>query len=392
MKIKTIKELKNISGKRILLRVDFNVSLGANLKVDREESYRLIKTIPTIEYLTKRGAKVIIMAHLGRPHGGVVENLRLSPVSKSLSRLLKKKVLQSRTILGQETRQLIKKMKDGDVLMLENLRFDIREEKANQKFAKALAALGDIYVNESFANNHRHHASTSVIQNYLPSYAGLLLEQEILHLTGVLENPRQPLVVIIGGAKISTKIKLIKNFLPAAQRVLLGGALANTVLSVMGVSVGKSLIEPKMFGEVKKIKLTDNKVVVPLDGVMAKNYQAKIGRLDALADIKKDEVILDIGRDTIKFYEKIIKSAKMVVWNGPMGLIETPFFARGTAALIKILANSRAETIVGGGETVQMIRKMKLENKFSFISTGGGAMLEFLEGKKLPGLKNIIKK
>ena len=392
MKIKTIKELKNISGKRILLRVDFNVSLGANLKVDREESYSLIKTIPTIEYLTKRGAKVIIMAHLGRPHGGVVENLRLSPVSKSLSRLLKKKVLQSRTILGQETRQLIKKMKDGDVLMLENLRFDIREEKANQKFAKALAALGDIYVNESFANNHRHHASTSVIQNYLPSYAGLLLEQEILHLTGVLENPRQPLVVIIGGAKISTKIKLIKNFLPAAQRVLLGGALANTVLSVMGVSVGKSLIEPKMFGEVKKIKLTDNKVVVPLDGVMAKNYQAKIGRLDALADIKKDEVILDIGRDTIKFYEKIIKSAKMVVWNGPMGLIETPFFARGTAALIKILANSRAETIVGGGETVQMIRKMKLENKFSFISTGGGAMLEFLEGKKLPGLKNIIKK
>ena len=392
MKIKTIKELKNISGKRILLRVDFNVSLGANLKVDREESYRLIKTIPTIEYLTKRGAKVIIMAHLGRPHGGVVENLRLSPVSKSLSRLLKKKVLQSRTILGQETRQLIKKMKDGDVLMLENLRFDIREEKANQKFAKALAALGDIYVNESFANNHRHHASTSVIQNYLPSYAGLLLEQEILHLTGVLENPRQPLVVIIGGAKISTKIKLIKNFLPAAQRVLLGGALANTVLSVMGVSVGKSLIEPKMFGEVKKIKLTDNKVVVPLDGVMAKNYQAKIGRLDALADIKKDEVILDIGRDTIKFYEKIIKSAKMVVWKGPMGLIETPFFARGTAALIKILANSRAETIVGGGETVQMIRKMKLENKFSFISTGGGAMLEFLEGKKLPGLKNIIKK
>jgi len=392
MKIKTIKELKNISGKRILLRVDFNVSLGANLKVDREESYRLIKTIPTIEYLTKRGAKVIIMAHLGRPHGGVVENLRLSPVSKSLSRLLKKKVLQSRTILGQETRQLIKKMKDGDVLMLENLRFDIREEKANQKFAKALAALGDIYVNESFANNHRHHASTSVIQNYLPSYAGLLLEQEILHLTGVLENPRQPLVVIIGGAKISTKIKLIKNFLPAAQRVLLGGALANTVLSVIGVSVGKSLIEPKMFGEVKKIKLTDNKVVVPLDGVMAKNYQAKIGRLDALADIKKDEVILDIGRDTIKFYEKIIKSAKMVVWNGPMGLIETPFFARGTAALIKILANSRAETIVGGGETVQMIRKMKLENKFSFISTGGGAMLEFLEGKKLPGLKNIIKK
>ena len=392
MKIKTIKELKNISGKRILLRVDFNVSLGANLKVDREESYRLIKTIPTIEYLTKRGAKVIIMAHLGRPHGGVVENLRLSPVSKSLSRLLKKKVLQSRTILGQETRQLIKKMKDGDVLMLENLRFDIREEKANQKFAKAIATLGDIYVNESFANNHRHHASTSVIQNYLPSYAGLLLEQEILHLTGVLENPRQPLVVIIGGAKISTKIKLIKNFLPAAQRVLLGGALANTVLSVMGVSVGKSLIEPKMFGEVKKIKLTDNKVVVPLDGVMAKNYQAKIGRLDALADIKKDEVILDIGRDTIKFYEKIIKSAKMVVWNGPMGLIETPFFARGTAALIKILANSRAETIVGGGETVQMIRKMKLENKFSFISTGGGAMLEFLEGKKLPGLKNIIKK
>jgi 3-phosphoglycerate kinase len=216
------------------------------------------------------------------------------------------------------------------------------------------------------------------------------MEDELKNLSRVMKNPKQPLVVIIGGAKMETKIKVIKNFVKISKKVLLGGALANTVLHVMGISVGKSPLEESMFPEVKKLKLIDNKIVVPIDGVMAMSGDAKKGRIDAMADIKPDELILDIGPDTVKLYQNIIRSAKMVMWNGPMGMIENPEFAKGTIALIKILAKSKAETIVGGGETVEMIRKLKLENKFSFISTGGGAMLEFLEGKKLPGLKKII--
>lgn len=407
MKIKSIKQLKGLKGKRVLVRVDFNVPLNKSLRVDKSEDYRIVKTLPTIKYLIKNGAKIILMAHLGRPDGKVVEKLRLDPVAQRLSQLLRKCVYKSDDIISDEVIDHIGRMKNGEILMLENVRFEAREDpptlppphkamagqrklrRAQEKFAKELAGLADIYVNDAFAVDHREQASVSTIQNYLPSYAGLLLEEEIVNLDKVLQKPKKPMVVIIGGAKISTKMKVIKNFLPVSRNILLGGALANTVLNVMGVSVGKSIIEPKMFGEVKKIKLTDNKVMVPVDGLMAKSAESKKGRLDALADVKKDEYILDVGPDTLKLYEKIIHSAKMIVWNGPMGLIETPFFASGTKELIKILAKSKAEKIVGGGETVQMIRQMGLDKKFDFISTGGGAMLEFLEGKKLPGLRKI---
>ncbi|MFA6918726.1 MAG: phosphoglycerate kinase [Patescibacteria group bacterium] len=391
MRIKSVKKLKNLKGVRVLLRVDFNVPLTKDSRVGTSEDYRIVKTIPTIKYLIKKGAKIIIMAHLGRPEGKVVENLRLDPVAIRLSQLLKKQVYKSDKIYGTDVDSHIDEMKNGDILMLENIRFDKREEKGDKKFAGILAKMGDIYVNDAFAVDHREQASVSTIQMYLPSFAGLLLEDEVLNLSKIMTNPKRPMVTIIGGAKISTKIKIIKNFLPVSRNILLGGALANTVLKVMGVAVGKSLIEPKMFSEVKKLKLTDNKIVVPVDGYMAKSFKGEKGRLDALADVRKDELILDIGPDTIRLYAQIIKSAKTIVWNGPMGLIETPYFARGTSALIKILAKSRAEKIVGGGETVQMIRRMGLENKFNFISTGGGAMLEFLEGKKLPGLVKLIK-
>ena len=391
MTIKSIRQVKSLKGKKVLLRVDFNVPLTSDGKVGSSEDYRIVKTVPTIEYLSKKGAKIIIMAHLGRPDGKVVDKFRLDPVAKRLSQLLKKKVVKSNQILGSETEKKIEGMKNGDVLILENIRFDAREEKADKVFAKDLAMLGEIYINDAFAVDHRDQASVSTIQNYLPSYAGLLLEQEINHLTRAMKNPKRPLVVIIGGAKMETKIKVIKNFVKVAKKILLGGALANTVLHVMGVSVGKSPLDTAMFGEVKKLKLTDNQIVVPIDGVMAKSYKSQTGRIDALADIRKDELILDVGPDTIKLYEKVLKSAKMIVWNGPMGLIETPFFAQGTTSLIKVLAKSRAETIIGGGETVEMIRKMKLDKKFDFISTGGGAMLEFLEGKKLPGLKKLMR-
>lgn len=391
MTIKSISQVRNLKGQRVLLRADFNVPLTKNGQVGNSEDFRIVRTAPTIKYLTGKGAKVIIMAHLGRPEGKVNPKLSLKPVAKRLSQVIKQSVKLSPEIIGSKTDKLVSQMKNGEVLLLENIRFDAREEKADKGFAKQLAKLADIYVNDGFAVSHRDQASVSTIQQFLPSYAGLLLEAEIKYLGGALKNPKKPLVVIIGGAKISTKMKVIKNFTKVAKRILLGGALANTVLKVMGLSVGKSAIEPEMFAEVKKFKLTDNQIVVPVDGLMAIKTEAKKGRTDALADVRKDELILDIGPDTVKLYESILKSAKMVMWNGPMGLIENPAFAGGTKKLIKILAESKAQTIVGGGETVQMIRKMKLENKFSFISTGGGAMLEFLEGKKLPGLKKIVK-
>ena len=390
MKIRTIKGIKNLRGKRVLLRVDFNVPLTKNGKVGKSEDYRIVQTLPTIKYLSGKGAKIIILAHLGRPDGKAIAKLRLDPVAKRLEQLLKKKIYKSDVIIGKETKRLIKELKDGKILMLENIRFDKREEKADRNFAKQLAALGDVYVNDAFAVDHRDQASVSTIQEFLPSYAGLLLEQEILHLDKVLKRPRHPLVVIIGGAKISTKIKLIRNFLPLADKLILGGALANSVLKVMGVSIGKSKVEESAFSEIKKIKLTENKLIVPVDALIARSYQSVKGRVDAVGDVKSNEVIVDIGPDTVRFYKKIIGSAKTVLWNGPMGLIETPDFAKGTKAIIKILAELKAETIVGGGETVEIIRQMRLEDKFDFISTGGGAMLEYLEGKKLPGLKKII--
>ncbi|MEK7072675.1 MAG: phosphoglycerate kinase, partial [Patescibacteria group bacterium] len=280
MKVKSIRELKHLKGKRVLLRVDFNASIGDDLKMDQTEDYRIVQTLPTIKYLMKKGAKIIIMAHLGRPNGRVIESLRLDPVAVRLSQLLKKSVYKSDGILGPEVEKHIKKMKDGDVLMLENIRFDGREERGDKKFAQELAKLGDIYINDAFAVSHRHQSSVSVIQDHLPSYAGFLLEKELKNLNSILNNPLRPLTVIIGGAKISTKIELIKRFLKISDHMLLGGALANTVLHVMGVAIGKSLVEPKMYPIIKKIKLTDNQLRVPVDGVMAKNYKSKNGRLD----------------------------------------------------------------------------------------------------------------
>lgn len=391
MKIRSIKEAGNLRGKRVLMRVDFNVPLTKDGKVGKSEDFRIVKTVPTIKYLIGKGARVILMAHLGRPEGKENPKYSLKPVAKRLERLLGVKVALSPEVVGPKSTELAGLMKNGEILLLENVRFDAREEKGDKDFAKQLAKLGDVFVNEGFAVSHRDQASVSTIQRFLPSYAGFLLEDEVKHLSQALKAAKKPLVVIIGGAKMETKIKVIKNFSKVANKILLGGALANTVLKVMGVSIGKSPIEPEMFPEIRKFKLTNNQIVVPVDGVMAKKLDSKKGRMDALADVKVDEMILDIGPDTVKLYENILKSAKIVMWNGPMGLIENPIFEKGTKMLVKILSEVRAETVVGGGETVEMIRKMKLEDKFDFISTGGGAMLEFLEGKKLPGLKNIIK-
>lgn len=392
LRLRSMRELKNITGKRVLLRVDFNVPLTRDMQVSSEEDYRIRQSLPTIKYLLERKARVIILAHLGRPEGRVVELLRLDPIAVRLAQLLRRDVYKCDQLVGAVADKAVADLQPGDLLVLENVRFDRREERADTALAKKLASYGDIYINDAFGVDHRDQASVSTIQRYLPSYAGLLLEDELTRLSGVRDAPRHPLVVIIGGSKISTKLSLIKSFLPRADHILLGGALANTVLRAQGISVGQSLIEPGMIAAIRRIKLTNTQLHVPVDGVIAKSYHSPRGRRDALGDIRPSEVIVDIGPETLELYARIIRAAHQIVWNGPMGLIETPSFAWGTRELAKAIARSKAESIVGGGETVQMIRRLRMERKFNFLSTGGGAMLEFLEGKKLPGIQKLIKK
>lgn len=392
LRLRSMRELKNIAGKRVLLRVDFNVPLTRDMQVSSEEDYRIRQSLPTIKYLLERKARVIILAHLGRPEGRVVELLRLDPIAVRLAQLLRRDVYKCDQLVGAVADKAVADLQLGDLLVLENVRFDRREERADTALAKKLASYGDIYINDAFGVDHRDQASVSTIQRYLPSYAGLLLEDELTRLSSVRDAPRHPLVVIIGGSKISTKLSLIKSFLPRADHILLGGALANTVLRAQGISVGQSLVEPGMIAAIRRIKLTNTQLHVPVDGVIAKSYHSPRGRRDALGDIRPSEVIVDIGPETLELYAQIIRAARQIVWNGPMGLIETPSFAWGTRELAKAIARSKAESIVGGGETVQMIRRLRMERKFNFLSTGGGAMLEFLEGKKLPGIQKLIKK
>ena len=253
MKIKSIRKVGKLRNQRVLMRVDFNVPLGDDGMVDETEDYRLVRSLPTIKYLTKKGVKLIIVAHLGRPRGKVVEELRMDPVTVRLAQLLKTDIYKSDCVVGPSVRGIVNRMRPGEILMLENVRFHKGEEKGSKIFAKQLASLADIYVNDAFAVDHRNHASTATIQNYLPSYAGFLLEEEVENLSELIEKPKKPLVAIIGGAKVSTKIKVIRKFLEVADHVLLGGALANTVLKAMGISVGKSLIEPKMISTISML-------------------------------------------------------------------------------------------------------------------------------------------
>lgn len=390
MKLKSVREAHISKGTRVLLRVDFNVPLAPSGAVESHGDYRIRESLETIKFLRKKGARIIIVAHLGRPNGKVVESLRLDPIAVRLAQLLKVAVYKTNEIVGANVEAAVDDLKPGEILLLENVRFDAHEEKADAQFAHSLAVLADVYVNDAFGVSHRKQASVTRVTRYLPSYAGLLLEREVRELSPLIEKKLPKLVVIIGGAKISTKVGLIKQFLPRAEHILLGGALANTVLQAQGVSVGASLVEPEMVSVVKKICLTNPQLHVPVDGVMATSDHAK-GHLDALGDIKPKEKILDIGPDTVKLYNSILKAAKTVIWNGPMGLIEQPQFSRGTEQLAKLLSRSNAKVIIGGGETVEVIRRMKLEKKFHFISTGGGAMLEFLEEGMLPGVERLLK-
>lgn len=371
----------DVKDKRVLLRVDFNVPVGDDGLVDSKEDWRIEATLPTINYLLNQKAKVILLSHLGRPKGRVVKSLRLDPIAQRLSELLNKKVVKV---------EKMKEVKSDEIVLLENLRFYPGEEENDSDFVKQLAKLGEIYVNDAFGNVHRAHASMVGLPQCLPSCAGLLLEKEIKVLSEISDKAERPLIVIIGGVKISTKIKVIKNFLKKADGLILAGALANTVISAKGFAIGKSISQKEMVEEVKKLELTNIKLHIPVDVVASVDPSGRApSRVAAVGNTEEKEMILDIGPDTIQLFSRIISKAKTIIWNGPMGVFEVEKFAQGSRKIAQAVAQSDSFSLVGGGETITLLEQLGLLKKIDHISTGGGAMLKFLANEKLPGIEAL---
>lgn len=400
MQKRTIKDLNEnqLVGKRVLVRVDFNVPLNEELEISND--IRIKAVIPTVKYLTSHQAKVILMSHLGRPKGKVVERLRLDPVAKRLSKLLKQDVKKVNDCIGEEVEKVALNMQKCEVVLLENLRFHPEEEKNNPEFARALANLADIFVNDAFGTAHRAHASTVGVAGMLPSCAGFLMAKEVEVLSNLLEDPERPFVVVLGGAKISGKIEIVQNLLDIADRILIAGGMSYTCLAALGREVGKSLLEEYdlrvVFKMLKEAEEKGNKILLPIDLVVAiKEVSEKAAsKLVRVENIPKDGIGVDLGEKSLNEFEKEIKKAKTVFWNGPVGVFEIEKFAKGTNKIAKILADlqGKAVTIIGGGDSIAAIDKAGLAEKMTHISTGGGASLEFLGGKKLPGIEILPNK
>jgi len=419
--MKTVKDF-NVKNKRVLLRCDFNVPLVdelrssspfANARVGDEtkvssspfadarvtetgkiaDDFRIQQTLPTILHLIKKMAKVILISHLGKPEGVKSEKYSLKPVAKKLEELLKKPVLFLDDCVGERIKKKIDEMKPSEVVLLENLRFYKGEEENDPEFAKNLSRLGDFYINDAFGCSHRAHASIALIPKYLPSGAGLLLEREIKTLSKISEDPRRPLIVIIGGVKIATKIKAVERFLVRADHLLLGGQIANAILQARGVSIGKPILEeytPEITEKIKKINLTNSTLHLPVDvtlclGTLKEGYI----RETAIGSIRKEEQIFDLGPETVKLFTNIIEGAKTIFWNGPLGYVEDERFVNGSLAVADAILKSKAFSVAGGGDTDAFLAKYNLRKQFSHVSTGGGAMLDFLSGEQLPGIEAL---
>lgn len=390
MKLRTLDQA-NVSGKRVLVRCGFDVAMDEEGRI--LDDARIRECIPTIEYLISHNAKVILCGHNGRPKGKIVKRLSMNTVAERLEQLLGRKVLKLDESIGPDIEKAAFALKDQEVLVLENLRFHAEEEANDPAFAKSLASLAELYVDEAFANIHRDHASMTGVTAFVPAYAGFRLQKEIEMLTKVVQKPEHPFVAVIGGAKISDKIKVIKKMLEVADYVLLGGALANTILKAQGISVGKSLVEDEMISIAKDLTLIDNRLRVPVDVVTAKAIEKNVPTTaKAVARVQDDEYILDIGKDTVNLYEMIVKKAKMIVWGGPMGYFEIKEFAKGTCEIARMIGQSDAFSVVGGGDTIEALDQSGYKENISFISTGGGAMLQFLQGSKLPALEAVTEK
>lgn len=385
---KTVRDL-DVAGKKVLVRVDFNVPL--NDKGEITDDTRITASLPTIQYLLEQKAAVILMAHLGRPKGQVKPELSLAPVAKHLGKLLGKKILFAPDCVGEVAQAAASKLKPGHILLLENLRFHKEEEKNDMEFAEKLASLADLYVNDGFGVSHRAHASVEGVTHFLPAAAGFLLEKEIQYVGQAVTNPLHPFVAIIGGAKVSDKIGVISNLLDKVDTLLIGGGMANTFLAAQGYKMGKSLVEEDKLDLAKELltKAKKNKVnmQLPTDLVMAAAFAPDAEHVtEKVKNLNQAYMALDIGAETSKAYAEALADAKMIVWNGPMGVFEMDAFCKGTEAVAKAVAKSRATSIVGGGDSVAAIEKLGLAKRITHISTGGGASLEYLEGKVLPGV------
>ena len=385
---KTVRDL-DVAGKKVLVRVDFNVPL--NDKGEITDDTRITASLPTIQYLLEQKAAVILMAHLGRPKGQVKPELSLAPVAKHLGKLLGKKILFAPDCVGEAAQAAASKLKPGHILLLENLRFHKEEEKNDMEFAEKLASLADLYVNDGFGVSHRAHASVEGVTHFLPAAAGFLLEKEIQYVGQAVTNPLHPFVAIIGGAKVSDKIGVISNLLDKVDTLLIGGGMANTFLAAEGYKMGKSLVEEDKLDLAKELlaKAKKNKVnmLLPTDLVMAAAFAPDAEHVtEKVKNLNQAYMALDIGAETSKAYAEALADAKMIVWNGPMGVFEMDAFCKGTEAVAKAVAKSRATSIVGGGDSVAAIEKLGLAKRITHISTGGGASLEYLEGKVLPGV------
>ncbi|MCX6157038.1 MAG: phosphoglycerate kinase [Ignavibacteriota bacterium] len=388
-----------IKGKRVLVRVDFNVPLDENRKIT--DPKRIVESIPTINAITKNGGKCILMSHLGRPKGEKNPKYSLDVVAQFLTSYLNKPVIFTDDCIADDNNVVISAMNDGDILLLENLRFYKEEEKNNPDFAKQLASFGDIYVNDAFGTAHRAHASTEGVTHFLSNCAaGYLMEKELKYLAGAIDNPKRPLCAILGGSKISGKIDVLDNLLKIADKILIGGGMMFTFYKAMGLEIGKSILEEDKVELAKEViakaKSLNKEFLLPTDILIADKFDnsanTKVIGFDKFADDKKDWMGMDIGPDTIAKYKDAILNSKTIVWNGPMGVFEMDNFAKGTFEVANALAEATkkgAVTIIGGGDSAAAIAKAGLEKEVSHVSTGGGASLEFLEGKKLPGVEAL---
>src|SRR3989338_4293855 len=383
----TVKDV-DLAGRKVLLRCDFNVPQDANLNI--ADDSRIRASLPTINYiLSKKPKKLILMSHLGRPDGKVVSKYSLKPVAERLKELLGREVRMSVDCIGEDVQREINESRET-VLLLENLRFHPEEEQNEPNFSKALAGLGDIYVNDAFGTAHRAHASTEGITHYLSSAAGLLLEKEIAYLSKVLEKPQKPFMVILGGAKVSDKLGVIENLLPKADEIIIGGGMCYTFLYAQGKRIGNSKLEKDRIATAKEIlekaKKQKVKILLPIDNVITDKIEVDAKVKTVGENIPDGWLGADIGPKTIRAYCATLKKAKTIVWNGPLGIFEIDAFASGTKKVSEFISRLKATTIIGGGDTASAIIKFGLEDKMTHISTGGGACLEFLEGKVLPGI------
>ncbi|RPI18504.1 MAG: phosphoglycerate kinase [Ignavibacteriae bacterium] len=387
-----------LKSKRVLVRVDFNVPMSKEEEGKITDDKRIVESLPTINKIISEGGRCILMSHLGRPKGEANLKYSLKPAAEHLSKLINRPVQFAKDCIGDETKNMVNSMKDGDVLLLENLRFHKEEEKNDEAFAKELASLGDVYVNDAFGSAHRAHASTEGVTRFISkSAAGYLMQKELEYLSKVITNPERPFIAILGGSKISGKIDVIHNLLPKADKVLVGGGMVFTFYKAMGYEIGKSLLEEDKI-ELAKQLLSEakDKLLLPIDIVVADKFENEAASKVVNANqIPADMIGLDIGPETIIKFRDEILGAKTIVWNGPMGVFEMENFAKGTFEIAEALADSTkngAVTVIGGGDSAAAIAKAGLEKEVSHVSTGGGASLEFLEGKTLPGVEALSDK